>query len=979
ESDKGADAENDNTLEKRFEELGALATTDGATREMVYDWMYVEQLRGNLESIFRIARRMAREGGREAQQFYLTSLALRGVDTANQQASRAPNEKPKKTPLSDDDLELMLECQQALTAASDDDTHAATMGGQVIYASNGQAYIQVGNSYVAISGMMSGGAYAGTVIEELKLAGRVDQAEEFIQKQIDSAKSSLQLAGAMNMFLQEQKYDRIDELFPKWLEAARDEIAQGPTIATGTTHRSSSSSQVVDPMASVAHLVMTWMGHLGPEEEHVKILALLGSSLDISTEVAMRKREEQNRRRTASAVQPRYSTSYSLKYGKEDIRVQFDYPHPNQYVDTTTLTLLREVYEVFKRNEVLDDLPAYLEQRLQAASDDEKLYATLLLAYTRWWLDEKEDALTLLKKAGTYLNDDPVFRLEIASLHQSMGDTEDALEIVESIVPRDQKLVQQRELMALELAERLGDIDRARQSAERLFGLRLDNDTQLALVERMRRLGMHEMAEAITSRVERRSGNSLSAMASLMAMYQSQGQADLAQQLAHTILRRSTPPLSGLGTAGRNPFRYTSSNSEAQLRTQSLRLLQQTGVLKDLIARVEGQIEKSPNSPRLYEQLIEYYEAANERDKVGSLLVQAVASRPDAVVLRYRLAKHLEATGKQAEACDQYLELLKQKPQWVSEDLFQVRRVFERSNRTLDLIQAVEKINIKLFSQPYYVIDLVSSLMDGRRGQANDENLELALNLFEKVFDAFPQYRNQLVSRMRDQNLWKNDRVFNLGKQAIIPTVSEVAAAPWFGLDNIYSYSSGGQVNAQFHQMLTGIQGSPKLAELTQVIQNRREEAPGWHGGEAMLAFIDLKENRKEQAKQRLEKLVSDEATLKAMPAHSCWIIGQELDQFEDTRPIALKLFETALNSPNTMSQIQYSPVARLVKLYGDIGRKQDARDLLVKQSTSTQDMQYDPQYSSYLRIENSVWAAQQLLQLQSPVDAVRIFRSLSA
>ncbi|MDA1049521.1 MAG: DUF1583 domain-containing protein [Planctomycetota bacterium] len=979
ESDKDADAEQSNTLVKRFEELGALATAEGATRESVYDWMYVEQLRANLDSIFRIARRMAQEGGREAQQFYLSSLALRGVDTASQQVPRSQNDKPKKTPLSDDDLELMLQCQQALTAASDDDAYAATMGGQVIYASNGQAYILLGNNYVPLSTSLGGGAFIGTIIEELKLAGRVDQAEQLIQKQIDSAKSSSQLAMAMTMFLQEEKYDRIDGLFPKWLEAARDDIARGPTVAAGTARRSGSASQVVDPLAPAANLLMNWMGHLGPEEEHAKILSLLGASLDISTEVAIRRRAEQSRRRATSAVQPRSNTNFSLKYGKEDIRVQFDYPHASQYVDATTLMLLRVVYEVFKRNEVLDDLPAYLEQRLQAASDDEKLYATLLLAYARWWLEEKEEALVLLKQAGAYLNDDPVFRLEIAALHQSMGDTEDALEIVEAIVPRDQKLVQQRELMALELAERLGDIDRARQSAERLFGLRLDNNTQLALVERMRRLGMHEMAEAITSRVERRSGNSLPAMASLMAMYQSQGKADLAQQLAHTILRRSTPPLSGMSGAGRNPFRYSSSNPEAQMRTQSLRLLQQTGALKDLTARVESQIEKSPNSPRLYEQLIEYYEAGNEREKVGSLLVQAVASRPDAVVLRYQLAKHLEATGKQAEACDQYLELLKQKPQWVAEDLYQVRRVFERSNRTLDLIQAIEKVNIKLFSQPYYVIDLVSNLMDGRRGQANDASLELALNLFEKVFEAFPQYRNRMISRMRDQNLWKNDRVFNLGKQAIIPSVSEVAATPWFGLDNIYSYGSGGQVNAQFHQMLTGIQGSEKMAELTQIIQGRLREAPGWHGGEAMLALIDLKENRKEQAKQRLEHLVADEETLKAMPAHSCWIIGQELDQFEDTRPIALTLFETALNSPNTMSQIQYSPVARLVKLYGDIGRKQDARDLLIKQTKPTQEMQYDPQYSSYLRIENSVWAAQQLLQLECPVDAVRIFRNLSA
>lgn len=966
-------------LAKRLEELEAVAAADDATRESIYDWMFVEQLRGNLDSIFRVARRMAKEGGREEQQFYLSSLAVRGIDTNRLQTSSTQGQKPTKEPLSDEDIELMLACEQALAAAGESEANTTLHGGNIIYASNGQAYIQVGNSYVPLHGVGSGGAYAGTIIGELRLAGREEQAEQLVQKQIDSAKSSAQLAGAMNMFLQEENYSRIDELFPTWLEAARDDIAKGPTASSGTARRSASASQVVDPLSPAAHWLMTWMGHLGPEEEHAKILSLLEASLDISTEVAKRKRAEQNRRRISSTTQPRYSTSYSLKYGKEDIRTQFDYPYPNQYVDSATLTLLREVYEVFTRNEVLDDFPAFLAQRLQAASEEEKLYATLMLAYARWWLEEKEEALALLKKAGKYLNDDPSFRLEIATLHQSMGDTEDALEIVEAIMPRDQKLVQQRELMALELAERLGDIDRARQAAERLFGLRLDNDTQLALVERMRRLGMHEMAEAITSRVERRSGNSLPAMASLMALYQSQGKADLAQQLAHTILRRSTPPLSGMSGAGRNPFRSSSSSSEAQVRTQSLRLLHQTGTLKDLIARLESQIEKSPNSPRLYEQLIEYYEAANEREKVGELLVKAVASRPDAVVLRYQLAKQLEATGKHAEACDQYLELLKQKPQWISEDLYQVRRVFDRANRSLDLVKAIENINIKLFTQPYYVIDLVSGLMDGRRSQQGEENIELAINLFEKVFDAFPQYRNQMISRMRDQNLWKNDRVFDLGKRALIPTVAEIATTPWFGLDNIYSYSSGGQVNAQFHQIITGVHGSPKLKELQQLIQARLEDAPGWHGGEAMLALIDLKENRKDEAKQRLEKLMSDDDTLKTMPSHSCWIVGQELDQFEDTRPIALTLFEAALNSPDTMSQIQYSPVARLVKLYGDIGRKQDARDLLVKQTKATHGNSYDAQYSLYLRIENSVWAAQQLLQLESPVDAVRIFRDLSS
>lgn len=978
EAEEDQDASAASSLQERFDKLSAAAAAEEAARETIYDWMYVEQLRGNLDSIFRVSRRLAREGGREGQQFFLSSLMLRDIDSTSQQVPRSGNEAPKKKPLSDDDLELMLQCHKALATAAEGKASGAAFGGPVMQ-SNGQTYVQINGSWVPISSSFGGSAFASRIIEELKLAGREEHAERLIQEQIDSAETPQQLVGAMSMFLAEEKFDRIDELFPKWLEAAQDNLAKAPVAAATGSGRSRNASRVPDPLSSASQLLMTWMGHYGPEEEHAKILSILDEALDLSTEIAQRRRAERNRRRRSLSATPTYyNMSYSLKYGKEDIRTQFDYPRPNAYVDGTALTLLREVYEVFKRNEVEEDLPAHLAKRLKNADDTEKLYATLMLAYSHWWLDEKDDALVLLKQAGDELKDDPTFRMEIASLHQRMGDLEDSLDIVETIVPRDQKLVQAREMMALGLAERLGDIDRARQAAERLFGLRLDNNTQIALVGQMRRLGMHEMAEAIMSRVQRRSGNSLASMGSLMAMYQGQGKADLAQQLAHNILRRTKTQFSGMSSAGRNPFRYNSRSGDSQMRTQALRLLQQTGALKDLTARLESQLEKSPNSPRLYEQLIEYYEATNEREKVAALLVTAVETRPDAVVLRYRLAKHFESTGKLPEACDEYLEILKQKPQWIAEDLYSIRRTFDRAKRPMDLIRGIENVNLKMFSQPYYVVDLVTNLMRGRGEKPSEADLDIALNLFEKVFDAFPQYRNRMLTRMYDRNLWKNARVFELGKKAIVPTDSEVATTPWFGLNNIYSYSSGGRVNGQFHQILTGVHGSGKTPELRKVIEDRLKDAPGWLGGEAMLALIDLKQNKKDEAKKRLEALVADDDRLKTMPADSCWMIGQELDQFEDTRPIALKLFESGANNQTSQRQMQYSPVARLVQLYSTIGRKDDARDLLLKQIQDSPVNQYDQQYNSYLRIENSVWAGQQFLKMEYPVDAVRIFRGLT-
>ena len=98
-----------------------------------------------------------------------------------------------------------------------------------------------------------------------------------------------------------------------------------------------------------------------------------------------------------------------------------------------------------------------------------------MLAYVLWWAEQQDEALEILTAASEQLADDPEFRLELAGVHQSRGDLDTAMDMVEAITPRDQKLMQQREMMAMSLAERLGEVDRARQAAERLFGLRLEH------------------------------------------------------------------------------------------------------------------------------------------------------------------------------------------------------------------------------------------------------------------------------------------------------------------------------------------------------------------------------------------------------------------------------------------------------------------------------------------------------------------------
>ena len=962
------------------ESLAIAANAEGATRNEIYDYMYVEQLQNNMDKLHEMARRLAKDGGKEERRYFLGTLQSRHINSESQNQYRSSNSKPQKDPLSDEDLELVLECAAQLSDEADPNKHAG--GGQVLM-SGGRMYIMIAGTYHPMDEMS--GFAIGIVAEELKLAGREKEADELLQNHVAKMEKSQELAGAMGMFFNQEKYDEIPQLFERWLPAALDEIAKAPINQGSSRSRSRNrtlAQSQVQPATSAAYTLMRWMGKIGADEENEQVLDITNRVLDVVVAEAKKRRAGKSKRRSRSRSNTSFrgGSNFQIFYGKENVYARLDYPSANEYVNNGALMLLRETYEIFSRNEVLEDLPKLLRERVAKAKTDkspDQLYEQLMLGYVLWWTEEKEEAVELLADAAKMLPDDPMFQLEMANLYLLIEDPDAALEVVEAIAPRDQKLVQQREIMALQLAERLGDIDRARSAAERLFGLRLDTKTQLGLVDQMRRLGMLELAEAIVARVQRRSGGQTNSLPQLMALYQGQGKTELAEQIAHTLLRRTKPPMSTMSASGRNPFRYRNSNGGN--RTQALQLLNQTGALKDVIARLETQLERSPDSMRAYEQLIEAYQMSGKRDKVQGLLEKAIENRPDSIVMRFQLAKQLEQTGKTKEACDQYLELIKKKPSWIADDLYQVRRTFERAKRSVDLVKAFDDINIKSIGRPYYVVDLVTNLMRGRGGDSSEENKQIALGLFERVFEAFPSYRSQMISQLRDAELWKNPRIFELGKRGVVPSKTQAAANPWFGIDQIYSYSSGGKVNAMFHQMLGGIKGSDRVGELRQAIRDGLEKTPDWHGGKTMLALIDLQENKKEEAKKQLEELFADEKRIKTLPGQAGWIVGQELDKFEDTRQLAEKLFIHATKDQNNgMNQIEYSPIVRLIDVYDKNGRKDDARDLMLKQLKKTNNRGYDDEYYTAMQLGNTGWVADKLLALGYPVDALKLYRELS-
>ncbi len=951
-------------------QVAAKAQADRSNLNAVYDWLYVSQLKGEHSVISDIARDLAKTGGKEEQQFFLTSVSQRHVTSTPNRYEDSEN-VAAKTPLSEEDMALMMKCIDDLTKqASENNNEAAAIGSQIAYDSEGNAYMLVGGRYVRIGGGMAGGKrFTMQIVEELKLAKRDAEADAKLNELYTSAKTAEELSGVISVLLQQEKHEQIPDYFQRWVAAAKEELAK-PRPATPAN--SQTASRTPSPVQQNMTSLMKWIGGLGPEEENVQILSIFDQTLDIAAieyrqQKALQAAAALKSRRPASAAISRQSqTQMNWYYGKASNYAQVEIP--SSFINMNVARLHRQVHEVLKRNDVVGDLATKLKERASAAAPEDVDFANANLATELWWSDDKDEAFEILVKLGESQKDDPNARFEIAELRIQQGDIEDALEIVDSIIARDQKLLQRRELMALTLAERLGDHERARTAAERLFGLRLDSATQLSLVDGMRRLGMTAMADAVIARTERQSSNQPSSLASLMMLYQSQGNTDRAKQMAHILLRKTVSPMTTMANATRNPIRYRTADDGT--RTQALGVLQQTGELKTLITQLESQLERSPGSSKLYEQLIEFYGISGDKEKVGPMLERAIAAQPNAFALRLQLAKHWQQTGKTSEACDQYLALMKLKPDWVFEDFYQIRNLFQSAKRNADIVAVLKTMNLKNISQPYYVVDFVSNLL------SDESNEVVALELLDKIIEAYPSYRTNLISNVRNPKLWQSEKFFALGKKMVLPTEADLKSNPWSGF-KLNSYSSGGEVNSHFHYLLRGLKNSPRLDDLRSSIEETAANNPGWHAGPAMLALIEIEQGKKQEARARLEQLLGREEVRKSMPYDAGWLIGQELDKFEETRALAMTLFEKAMETDPNRQEFEYTPGPRLIKSYIANGRRDDAKALLIKSMQNVRQNSSQPDYAAYQRASNSLTAANYFLEMKFPVDAVKIYQDL--
>ena len=696
-------------------------------------------------------------------------------------------------------------------------------------------------------------------------------------------------------------------------------------------------------------------GPIADNKEFPKMLKLLEAMQDadrverVSDPSVIRRRQ-----RTAS----RSSTPYFYKRVNGSRRyTEIPFPKPNPYLEGGNIQLLRTIFEEYKQADLLSDLFAYVEAELKKADDPaRKIDYQLMLAYIRWWDDRKDEAIEALRDATKIVPDDPTLILSVADILEENNRLAEALELLDSVEPKDQQIMMEREESAMKLAERLGDVDRARTAAERLFGLRLRPEKQADLAGRMHRLGMHKEAEAVLSRAQRQAGNKTDTLRNLMRQYTSQNNSEMAINIARRILRKSVPIQSN------NYYSSRQSEDEAA-RGEAVQVLARSGKLDAMIERAKAQLQSSPNSIQIRRNLMDYLLAADRKEEFVTLAKELAALHPDDAQLRFAVAKQLQQAGQPQAACDAYLAAIKLDAMILRNSSYELQQIFDIAKRKDELIDVMLNIDLSTIRNDYYVVTNMLS------GLLNDEKTkEAGKKLFEKAWKELPEARETMIRNLR--GVYDNTKMYTYAKEAVFPIGK--AVEPWPS-NNLLSYSSyNGVINSTDTMLLDYAREQNRVEELRDDLAKALKKHPEWKMGETLLAILDVQTGRTKAGVDRLSKLVAEKDS--AMPMMTRYLIAQELAYYGSAESIVRSLYDQAIEETFAEdSNGRDYPIQRAILFYGEQGQKDKATELIRRTLEFESDTySSNPGYAAEQKISKAIQAMNQFMANDALVEAIR-------
>ena len=803
-------------------------------------------------------------------------------------------------------------------------------------------------------------SWSESYASELRIAGREEEADRYLREYIEESLGRETDAQSLLSLLRQLSAHGTDEQLWSLIERA---IEQRDDPLLQKTTRSRLAITLLSSFAAPERLETDKSRGAEDPEFRRRVGDLVRLMVDEDA-----KRPVRRRTILLSNIGGARST-YRISAGGNYQSVQIEFPPKGLGPDDEFVRALRQAWESL--GEHTDELIEHLTLAEQA--DPRHRLTTLVAQATlRQWQERNGEAIERMDRAIELSVElvplsEPELRLIAADLLLRVDRKRDALSSIESVAVYDQNTMAIREYAAARLAVAIGDADRARQAARRLFGVRLDADSQIELAKMMRQLDMRKLASDLVRRLRSRSGSSTPQLQTLMTYYAAQGDNDQAAAVAMDLLRRSAP------VARRNNY----INSTIAQRQNALRTLASTGRLSDLIEKTKQRLDNAPKSQRIRLELAEMYAAAGQRTLADQVMGTTDLKDVNNTAALDATAKQLVSAGKMDQACDAYLKLIRRRPQVVDREFYEIKRPFDQQKRLGDLADLFIEMGIEKFS--------------GRAGEVcqdlirRERNIEKAQELYAEILDAPADSRatynlSRVLSSSRE--LLTDDAVILKTIERLLE--HSLVGVPWQSSFNGYSTSSEGRHNNGTTYLVRHIADRPESLEaLEQGIRKRLEKQSTWLEGKVLLGLVLAERKEFEEAERSLECLL--DAKTNPAPTHDVyWLVGSLIDEHAPLHPLADRLYSHAMEhstEQNINREFRYSLHGRYARFLADTDRRAEARDLVMnvlsKKPASDRQNFGNEEYQAYQKIRETVGLVEFLADIKFPAEALRVARAL--
>ncbi|MEQ1903327.1 MAG: tetratricopeptide repeat protein [Pirellulaceae bacterium] len=754
---------------------------------------------------------------------------------------------------------------------------------------------------------------------------------------------------AVSMTQQLVSGDSEPEKIAEQNKAIREIMIEAFNDATGksmnTQYMSSSLAQSIPVLCQTS-----------PLDDVIKIAhAAIGLQARMTAEMRPSQRD-----RSQSGSQP--ASYYRVLSGRgQSFVVKF--PPPTAYFDSGSIAVLNSLFQSAKESgpEGVEKLKAACESWVAEKTDDPFLTYVHVMAKAsvEYWADDRAATEKTLEQLATLNVGIQTNSLMQIRLKYDSGDIRGALTMVDALRPANQNMLVDRELTRLQLLLQLGDLEMSRESARKLFALRLASDTEFKLADLMHQLGMKEMGDRMMERIRRKAGGKQETLSRLMQSYATAGNMDAASEIARQIVRRTKPP------ASRN---YRTSE-DAQFE-QALQILVRAGKIEPLIAQYEKLVERSPRAVQLSSQLAAFYEAAGRRTDAQKLLLTNAEKSPTDPQSLFAAGQALAAAGDNAKAVEKYLEALRKSPDMLNNNYYEMRSAFDATKGWSKLIDMMQEVGFAKFSQSYRLQEIGQQLVQYKeyavanklvRGLIEGGNIAQVGSVLENFryggeFKADDDLAKLLVDKILASAATQNQIRFSGGR------------------------SSNGSMTGSVDSLVGMVKSNKAECErLVEGLKKQLAEDANSLFPRATLGLIAVANGEYEQVDELIAPLLASEKKSPLM-MEAIWCIASRLAEKQKSPERAVTILESLdLNDDqawgqNYGSRMNFGPVNLLVYACENSNQMERAKTHLLRMLSEAkvdeQQNQANPGYGEYQFLESMDSLSLKLIAANCPIEA---------